>query len=82
MIQNVEAALAQLQKGQQPSTSPKQGQPNTSGWTFNRLMQDPNFKQTFQTLKNQKANENKILQYWESIGVQYRSIPEIIEVIE
>jgi len=60
---------------------PQQTQPNASGWTFNRLMQDPNFKQTFQTLKNQKANEKKILQYWQSMGIQYKSIPEILEVI-
>jgi hypothetical protein len=69
----------QAQQSQQPQQG--QGQPNASGWTFNRLMQDPHFKQTFQTLKNQKANEKKILQYWQSMGIQYKSIPEILEVI-
>lgn len=56
-------------------------QPNASKWTFNRLMQDPNFKQTFETVKKQRANEKQILQYWESMGIQYRQIPEILEVI-
>jgi len=74
---------AAVQPQQAPAAQPAQGQkqPNASGWTFNKLMQDANFKQTFQTLKNQKANEKKILQYWQSMGIQYKSIPEILEVI-
>ncbi|MEX0598313.1 MAG: hypothetical protein WD512_17630 [Candidatus Paceibacterota bacterium] len=71
---------AQNTNVQQPQQT-QQGQPNASGWTFNRLMQDKHFQQTFETLKKQKENEKKILQYWESFGVQYKSIPEILDVI-
>lgn len=66
----------QFTPAQQPPAQPK-----ASVWTFNRLMQDPNFKKTFQMLLNLKANEKNILQYWQSNGIPYRSIPEILEVL-
>ena len=66
---------------QQQSQQSQQAVPNASGWSFNKLMQDPNFKSTFETIKSQRQNEKKILKYWQSIGIQYQSIPEIIEII-
>ena len=81
-------AIPANQQGNSPmsgiDTQPEQQQQQQqsfSGWTFNRLMQDPNFQQTFQTIQNQRANEEKILQYWKSLGIQYETIPEIVEVI-
>jgi hypothetical protein len=97
MIKNVEAALAQLQgqKGQQaaspqsPSapgvsggaTQPQGAQPDFSKATFSKLMADPNFKSTFDTIKSQRQNEQRILKYWKSLGINYTTMPDIMQII-
>ena len=70
-----------VQNQQQPQQSQQQKQQDSSKWTFQRLLQDANFQNTFNTLKQLKENEKKILQYWNSMGIQYQSIPEIAEII-
>jgi ABC-type phosphate/phosphonate transport system ATPase subunit len=66
----------------QQQTQPVQQQSDRSNMTFERLMQDPSFKKTFETLKSQKANKAQILDYWKQNGINYTSMPEILEVID
>jgi len=74
----VQAQQAQPVQQAQPQ---QQGAPNASAKTFSKLMQDPNFKSTFDTIKKQRQNEKRILQHWETMGIQYKTMPEIVQVI-
>jgi len=67
---------------QPQGAQPQQGaKPGFSKATFAKLMQDPNFKNTFDTIKKHRQNEKKILQYWKDLGINYTTMPEIMQVI-
>ena len=71
----------QAQQPQQTQTQPQQAQakPNYSVMTFNKLMQDPNFKTQYQNLQNQKKWKQQIYSGWQKLGINM-SFPEIVDL--
>ena len=61
-------------------TAGEAGQANTGKKTFKRLMEDPSFAQTLNTIKKQRANEKRILAYWEQNGINWKQYPELVEL--